>query len=158
MAKALSRRTFLAATGLAWPMARTLAAAAEPSSLRPCKASAWQKHGPVLEASPAAGNIQNFTSPAEPLADDRWRLWYSVSGTGTPFNVAWAEGAPGKAMTHQVAELSEGEPADAPFAIGNLPRELAPSAGGPSATGQRQASDLLLGPRAEGGSLSGGRE
>jgi hypothetical protein len=126
MAKALSRRTFLAATGLAWPMARTLAAAAEPSSLRPCDPSAWQKHGPVLEASPAAGNIQNFTSPAEPLADDRWRLWYSVSGTGTPFNVAWAEGAPGKAMTHQVAELSEGEPADAPFAIGNLPRDWRP--------------------------------
>lgn len=66
------------------------------------------------------GLIQNFTSSAEPLEGDAWRLWISVSGD-VPFNIGYAEGVPGEKMRLQFAELSPGEPADAPLAIGNLP-------------------------------------
>lgn len=71
------------------------------------------------------GLVQNFTSSAEPLDGDAWRLWISVSGD-VPFNVGYAEGMPGEKMRQIFAELSPGEPADAPLAIGNLPEGWRP--------------------------------
>ena len=89
------------------------------------KANPWRKHGTVL-ASDESGLVQNFTSVVEPLDGGRWRLWYSVSGKNVPFNVGVAEGELGEPMTRSPAVLSEGEPADAPLAIGNLPRDWRP--------------------------------
>lgn len=80
----------------------------------------WKKHGIVL-ASDQAGLIQNFTSVAEPLEADRWRLWFSISGKGVPFNVGFAEGKPGGAMQRHLAVLNDGAAPDAPLSIGNLP-------------------------------------
>lgn len=68
-----------------------------------------------------APSIQNFTCPAEPLGDGRWRVWYSVSNRGVRFTIAVAEGKLGGPMTHHLADLSEGEPSDTAFSIGNLP-------------------------------------
>lgn len=89
----------------------------------PCPPTAWRKHGIILEASePWEDNdIQNFTSPAEPLKGGAWRLWYSVSSRRDRFNIAFAEGIPGGPMKKVPAQLSPGDPPDAPFAIGNLP-------------------------------------
>ena len=70
--------------------------------------------------------VQNFTCPAEPMGDGRWRLWYSVAGPKVPYNVAVAVGVPGERMTRRVAVLSAGEPQDAPLAIGNLPEGWRP--------------------------------
>lgn len=119
----LARREFLggmAGALLAPSVAR--AAAAEPV---PCAPTAWTKRGVVVRhaGAPPGGLIQNFTSPAEPLAGDRWRLWCSVSGKeDVPKNIGFAEGAPGEALTPIYATLSAGEPdAAAPLAIGNLP-------------------------------------
>lgn len=91
-------------------------------------ASPWKKCGVVL-SSGSDGMIQNFTSAAEPLEAKRWRLWLSVSGQGVPFNVGIADGVPGEGMERHLAVLSEGEPADAPLAIGNLPRDWRPVQG-----------------------------
>lgn len=90
---------------------------------KPCPPSAWQKHGVILEATePWEDNdIQSFTCPAEPLKGGAWRLWYSVSGRRDRFNIAYAEGVPGGPMRKHAAQLSPGDPPDAPFAIGNLP-------------------------------------
>ena len=85
----------------------------------------WRKQGTVL-TSDEHGLVQNFTSDVEPLADGRWRLWYSLSGEGVPFNVGIAEGKIGGKFTRHDAVLSEGEPVDAPLSIGNLPREWRP--------------------------------
>jgi hypothetical protein len=72
---------------------------------------------------PAGGWIQNFTSAVEPLADNRWRLWCSVSGKENfPKNIGFADGVPGEVLKPIYAALSAGEPdAAAPLAIGNLP-------------------------------------
>ena len=88
----------------------------------------WRKRGVVL-ASGADGLVQNFTSAAEPMEGGRWRLWYSISGKGVPFNVGVAEGVPGESMERHAAVLSAGEPADAPLAIGNLPEGWRPVQG-----------------------------
>ncbi len=94
-----------------------------PDTPAPCSSAAWKRHGVVLAPSEPweGGFIQNFTSPAEPLEDGRWRLWYCANGPGVDFNLAVSEGVPGEAMTHTPAVLSEGPPADAPLAVGNLP-------------------------------------
>lgn len=85
----------------------------------------WRKRGVVL-ASGEEGLVQNFTSAAEPMDGERWRLWFSVSGKGVAFNIGFAEGVPGEQMVRHLAVLSEGEPADAPLAIGNLPQGWRP--------------------------------
>ncbi|HHD64092.1 MAG TPA: hypothetical protein ENK96_07005, partial [Desulfobulbaceae bacterium] len=63
---------------------------------RPCPPTQWKKQGIILKPDDAisGGKVQNFTCPAEPLDDGRWRLWYSRYGTGVPFNIAKAEGIP----------------------------------------------------------------
>lgn len=94
----------------------------------PCAPAAWRKHGVVLEATePWEGvSVQSFTCPAEPLDGDAWRLWYSVSNSPKGINLAYAEGVPGRAMKKVPAILSPGAPADAPFAVGNLPADWKP--------------------------------
>ena len=91
-------------------------------------ASPWKKCGVVM-TSGADGMIQNFTSAVEPLEGKRWRLWFSLSGKGIPFNVGIAEGTPGEKMERHMAVLSEGDPVDAPLAIGNLPKDWRPVQG-----------------------------
>jgi len=94
---------------------------------RPCKAAAWRKQGIILEATESwEGNgIQNFTSPAEPLPDGRWRIWYTVTGSRKR-GIAFAEGVAGEAMKKFLARCSPGDPADTPFAVGNLPEQWQP--------------------------------
>ncbi len=90
--------------------------------LRPSSPDQWVKRGVVLEGNDYG--FQNFNSPAEPLADGRWRIWY---GYWLPEpNFGFAEGVPGGKMTKCEAVLSAGEPADAPLAIGNLPEGWRP--------------------------------
>src|SRR5574337_2176971 len=95
----ISRRTFLhrslggAAAALAAPGTLPAAAALSGTPIpHPCAPAAWQKHGLVLEPTEdwEGGQIENFTSPPEPLADGRWRLWYSACGKR--YLIAYAEG------------------------------------------------------------------
>lgn len=83
----------------------------------------WEKHGIVLEATEAweGHSVQNFTSSVEPLSGDGCRLWYSIVNDQSEYNLARAEGVPGRRMTKIQAALSAGEPKDAEFSIGNLP-------------------------------------
>ncbi len=104
------------------------AVSAEPGVPKPCKPNAWQKHGVVLKATEGweAGRIQNFTCPAEPLDNDRWRIWYSGTGSSRSFTIAYAEGALGGPMKKVPAQCRPGDPPDAQFAIGNLPDKWMP--------------------------------
>lgn len=122
----LTRATALGAGMMAGAWAIETPAAA-PRSHRLATAP-WRKQGAVLP-SDAAGLIQNFTSAVEPIAGDRWRFWYSVSGKGVAFNVGVAEGKLGEPFERHPAVLSEGEPANAPLAIGNLPADWRPVQG-----------------------------
>ena len=111
---------------------KTLCSAKETTSTqyssypKPCPSDSWVKRGIVLQSSEPwePECIQNFNSPAEPLGDGRWRIWYGF--WGPEMNIAVAEGVPGGQMTKHVAVLTEGEPADAPLAIGNLPEGWRP--------------------------------
>lgn len=127
------RRTFLRAAAFATAGAvlgspSCSSPHARSSTPAPCPPAAWHKHGIVLEPTEPweDGNIQNFTSPAEPLKGGAWRLWYSVSGERSAFGLARAEGVPGKPMRKVFAQCSPGEPADAPFSVGNLPNGWKP--------------------------------
>gem|GEM_PF-2461403 len=42
---------------------------------------AWKKHGELFRhhGEPAGGWVQNFTSTVEPLDENRWRVWASIS-------------------------------------------------------------------------------
>lgn len=94
----------------------------------PSAPGSWNKRGVILAPSePWEGNhVQNFTARAEPLDGDRWRIWYSVSGSTSAYRVAFAEGIPGETMTKTPALCSPGDLADAPFSIGNLPDRWKP--------------------------------
>ena len=102
------------AAASAWPM--------------PCAPTRWEKQGVVLEARESweGGHVQNFTTRAEPLSHGAWRLWYSVSDQPLGYAMAYAEGVPGESMKKVRAVCSPREPADAPFAIGNLPEKWKP--------------------------------
>jgi hypothetical protein len=83
--------------------------------------STWQKQGLMFKMDPGV-LVQNFTSPAYPLADGRWRIWCSLSGKEREKNLAFAEGRPGGDWQVTEATLHEGEPPeDAAFAIGGMP-------------------------------------
>lgn len=99
------------------------------SAPRPCPPSSWQKHGIVLEATEPweGGQIQNFTSPAEPLDDGRWRIWYSGRGGKQHFTIGCAEGRPGEPMKKIPMQCSPGEAPDAPLALGRLPEGWRPT-------------------------------
>src|SRR3954466_12157807 len=60
----------------------------------------WEKHGVLLEATEGweGHSIQNFTSSVEPLAGDRFKVWYSVTNEKGNFSLAWADGVPGVHM------------------------------------------------------------
>ncbi len=94
----------------------------------PCAADRWQKLGVVLEPTEAweGDDIQNFTTRAEPLDNERWRIWYSTSGAARTYSIAWAEGVPGEPMKKTPAVYTTGAAADAPLAIGNLPEKWKP--------------------------------
>jgi len=92
----------------------------------------WQDQGIILRPdqdfelssiNDEVGNIQNFTSPAIPLGDGRWRIWYSAypEGNYKRFNIAYAEGVPGKKMQKYQACLSPGDAPETMFSISNLP-------------------------------------
>jgi hypothetical protein len=129
--RSINRRTFLhhslAATAI-MATSRALKAAAAPAATipQPCAPTAWQKHGVVLEPTEEweGGHIQNFTSPAESLAGDRWRFWYSACGK--KYLIAYADGTPGGAMNKVPAQCTPGEPGDGPFTIGHLPDKWKP--------------------------------
>ena len=93
-----------------------------------CGADTWKKHGIILEPSETwEGNgIQNFTTRAEPLKNDRWRIWYSVSDSTRDYSIAFAEGVPGDNMTRIRAVCSPGDPTDVPLSIGHLPDNWKP--------------------------------
>src|SRR4051812_46428444 len=98
-----------------------------PAAPSPCPPSAWRKHGIILEASESweSESIQNFTCPAEPLEDGRWRIWYSAN-SGKTYAIARAEGRPGEPMKKFPAICTPNEPADGPFTIGGLPEPWKP--------------------------------
>ncbi|UCD27494.1 MAG: hypothetical protein JSV03_10260, partial [Planctomycetota bacterium] len=86
----LNRRSFLHQTLLATAgiMVKSQAenrntAPAEFEPPQPCPPTSWHKHGVILEASESweGRRIQNFTSPTEPLDENRWRIWYSGRGS-----------------------------------------------------------------------------
>jgi hypothetical protein len=106
----------------------TSASPRRPELPAPCTPNAWQKHGVVLEPTePWEGDdIQNFTTRAEPLDNQRWRIWYSTSGRTNPCSIAYAEGVPGEPMKKTPALCSTGPAVDAPLAIGNLPGKWKP--------------------------------
>jgi hypothetical protein len=128
----MNRRTFLGRTlqgagAMAALQAVGGCAAARPSEPAPCPPHTWRKHGIVLEATESweHGEIQNFTSPAEPLDGDRWRIWYTVHANNF-FNIAYAEGVPGGPMKRIPARCTPGRPADDLFAVGHLPEQWKP--------------------------------
>jgi hypothetical protein len=139
----INRRAFLRSS-ICVGAGMTLGSAARAQSLnatesslpKPCPPGAWNKHGILFEASESweGNDIQNFTTRAEPLDGGRWRIWYSVSDQRQGYQVAFAEGIPGEPMKKTRAICSPGAPADAPFAIGNLPEKWKPV----------QATHLLL--------------
>lgn len=120
----LDRREFLgcslALAGAAVGLSRMAAAAAGDSPVRLAPPSSWRKHG-IVFGSEMEGGVQNFTCAAEPLESDRWRLWYTTMGAGASRTIGFAEGRPGEKFQRHQAVLSPGEPADAPFSLGNLP-------------------------------------
>ncbi|MFZ2644550.1 MAG: hypothetical protein WA117_26400, partial [Verrucomicrobiia bacterium] len=128
----MNRRHFLTKTMraagacVALPLFARNTVADESAAPTPCLAAAWKKHGMILDATEPweGGSIQNFTCPAEPLEGDRWRVWYSSSSK--IYTLAYADGVPGGSFKKVVARCSPGEPADEPFAIGNLPEKWNP--------------------------------
>ncbi|MFV1969138.1 MAG: hypothetical protein ACC628_27265 [Pirellulaceae bacterium] len=125
------RRQFLevaACAGLGTMVGRWLPGEETVPRLNPASPDKWAKKGVVLAppTEPEGCRVQNFTCPAEPLERGRWRIWYSMSGRGVPFNVGYAEGVPGEPLQRYVAVLNGGRPLDAPFSIGNLPSDWRP--------------------------------
>ena len=121
----INRRTFLhqslgtAAAFIAAPRMLHADSGAPATAIpQPCAPTAWRKHGIFVEATKdwEGGQIQNFTCPPEPLANDRWRLWYSTCGT--QYRIAYAEGTPGSPMKKVPAQCTPGDAGDGPFAIG----------------------------------------
>lgn len=108
------------------------AAATRPASPantpRPCPPGAWRKHGEILAPTePWEGHrIQSFTCPVEPLEADRWRLWYSATGSHREYAIAWAEGTIGGEWRKVKARCTPGEPSDGEFEIGRLPEGWRP--------------------------------
>jgi hypothetical protein len=118
--------SFVLAGALSNEQRGAIAASEQANIPMPCAPEAWTKHGVVIPPTEPweLNEIQNFNSNTELLPDNRWRIWYGVnhpdarSGRKT---VAIAEGEIGGAFKKTQAVISEGEPEDAPLAIGNMP-------------------------------------
>jgi hypothetical protein len=132
--KPITRRTFLgcglgtaAGLGLGSTFSHARSKPAPSDLPMPCPPSAWQKHGVVLGATEPweEGQVQNFTSPVEPIEQGRWRIWYS--GTGKKFRIAYAEGMPGERMKKVPALCTPGPAGDGAFTIGHLPEGWNPT-------------------------------
>jgi len=131
----IRRRTFLqtsacAAAGALLAACRSASSgAAGTARPQPCAPAAWRKQGVILEATESweDGQIQNFTSPAEPLQGGAWRLWYSVSGRRDRYHIAVAEGVLGRPMKKFPAQCAPGDAPEAPLSIGNLPAGWRPA-------------------------------
>ncbi len=87
--------------------------------------SAWKKHGELFRhtGEPAGGWVQNFTSTVEPLDNNRWRIWSSISVAKTEVKqIGYHTGTVGGEWKHTAAVCTPGEPdAKAELAIGGLP-------------------------------------
>lgn len=127
-----SRRHFLqqlSATGCGLLAGRH--ACAQPGAAAPAlvNSSAWKKHGELFRhtGDPAGGWVQNFTSTVEPLDNDQWRVWTSISvpkghPQGELKQIGYHTGTIGGEWKHTVAVCTPGEPdAKAELALGGLP-------------------------------------
>jgi hypothetical protein len=116
----MNRRPFLGLTGLG---AIRRAFPAETPAIG--DASGWTKHGELFRhrGDPPNGWVQNFTSTVDPVDDDRWRLWTSVSVPRSEFKgIGYHEGRVGGDWKRTLAVLSPGDPDPrVPLAIGGLP-------------------------------------
>lgn len=121
----ITRREFLATAG-AGLATRAFAANDTPLSFT----QAWKKHGELFRhtGAPANGWVQNFTSTAEPLDDNRWRLWTSLSGPkGVAKNIGYHEGSVGGEWKRTMAVCTPGAPNKSiPLSIGGLPEGWEP--------------------------------
>jgi len=132
MMNAMTRRQVLKQWGGAGlgVMAGTRLVGAEGPAL--VDAAAWKKQGEMFRhtGEPAGGWVQNFTSTVEPLEDERWRVWTSVSvhkTLGALKEIGYHAGKVGGEWKHTVAVCSAGEPdGEAELAIGGLPEEWHP--------------------------------
>jgi hypothetical protein len=108
------------------PILRAAASASAAAIPQPCAPAAWQKHGIVIEATEEweGGQIQNFTSPPEPLGGNRWRFWYTPCGKNQ--TIACAEGIAGEPLKKFPAQCTPGDAGDGPFALGHLPDKWKP--------------------------------
>lgn len=90
-------------------------------------AAAWKKQGEMFRhtGEPAGGWVQNFTSTVEPLEEERWRVWSSVSlhkTKGDLKQIGYHTGKVGGEWKHTAAVCSAGEPdREAELALGGLP-------------------------------------
>lgn len=85
----------------------------------------WEKQGQLFryQGDLEGAWVQNFTSTVEPLKDDRWRVWASVSVPESPYkNIGYHVGTIGGGWRHVAAVCGPGEPdAAAELSIGGLP-------------------------------------
>ena len=82
----------------------------------------WYDKGIVFRSKNI--NMQTFTSCAEPLDDENWRIWYSSSigdAGNENFNIGFLEGLPGQTMRKTQAVLCSGKAPEGVLSIGNLP-------------------------------------
>lgn len=90
-------------------------------------AAAWKKQGEMFrhQGAPVGAWVQNFTSTVEPLEDERWRVWTSVSVPKTLAGlkeIGYHTGRVGGEWKRTVAVCTAGEPdGKAELAIGGLP-------------------------------------
>ncbi len=88
-------------------------------------ASAWKKQGELFRhvGEPAGGWVLNFTSTVEPLEEERWRVWTSVSGPKSVLKqIGYHTGKVGGEWKRTMAVCSTGEPdRHAELAIGGVP-------------------------------------
>ena len=126
-----SRRALLRAmTGAGLALGTRAALSETPRLVTP---AAWQKRGELFRhrGAPKGAWVQNFTSTAEPLGEDRWRLWTSLSGPkGVAKSIGFHEGRIGGDWRRTYAVCTPGAPdRSAALAIGGLPDEWQPVQG-----------------------------
>ena len=118
-----TRRALLRAmTGAGLALGSQAATRSTPRLVAP---AAWQKRGELFRhaGDPVGAWVQNFTSTAVPLGEDRWRLWTSLSGPkGVAKSIGFHEGRIGGTWHHTPAICTAGAPdRSAALAIGGLP-------------------------------------